>query len=258
MIKVHVRRTFGAVLVLAGAAVGCAVDAGDAGPGEAASLPGEDGFEFAPDVAPTSDKDAESADLSAKGSENRPFGRTFTVGVTIAPGQTVSYSTSGGSNSNDPVLVLFRRHDNSTNFGSPWTQRPGLQTLAINDDTNFRDAFISYTNNSGITENARLMVFAYGGNVGDVTLSGHGVVTTRAGSIKAQGTAGVAWTSGSSGALDPWLFMFDAVPGEGNGAWNDDDPAGGYESKISNATSALMWYVVHGHQDNLSSTTINF
>src|SRR6187455_568137 len=164
MIKVHVRRTFGAIFMLAGFAVGCGAEGGSE---ESTSGPGEEGFDFAPDATELSAaKDAESAELSAKGSANRKYGPAFTVAVTIAPGQTVTYSTTGGSNAVDPVLVLFRRHDNSTNFGSPFNQRPGIQTLAINDDTNFRDSSITYRNNGGFTENARLMLFAYGDNTG--------------------------------------------------------------------------------------------
>jgi hypothetical protein len=258
MIKLHVRRTFGTVFMMAGFAVGCG--AADAGPNETGSLPGEEGFDFAPEGKDTaSAKDAESAELAAKGSANRPYGPGYTFPVTIAPGQTVSYSTSGGTSTADPVLVLFRRHDNSTNFGSPYTQRPGIQTLAINDDTSGYDSAISYKNNSGVTENARLMLFAYGGNVGQVTLSGVGLVTFSAGSIKTDGTAGEAWTSGSSGGADPWLFTFDAIAGQGNGAWNDDDPAGGtYESRISSATSTTMWYVAHQYSSSTGTTTINF
>jgi hypothetical protein len=263
VIKVHVRRTFGAVLMLAGAAAGCS--GAEPGPDGQPGLPGEEDFEFAPHSEPTSDKQARADELSAKGSSNVSYGPAYTIPVTIAPGQTVTYSTSGGTDTQDPVLVLFRRHDNSTNFGSPYTQRPGLQTLAINDDISppARDSSIIYQNLSGTTENARLMLFAYGSNVGEVTLAGSGlsaaVVSFDAGSTKASGTAGVAWTSGSTGGGDPWLFMFDDIPGQGNGAWNDDDPAGGtYESRIAGATGAYMWYVAHQYSTSTGSTTINY
>ena len=256
MFQLHVRPTFVAVFMLAGSTVACGAEGGSEDP---TSETAEKGFDFAPDATELSaEKDVESAELSAKGSANRKYGPAFTVPVTIAPGQTVTYSTTGGSNAVDPVLVLFRRHDNSTNFGAPFTQRPGLQTLAINDDTNFRDSFISYKNNSGVTENARLMLFAYGDATGQVTLSGHGLVSFSAGSIRTSGNAGVAWTSGSSGGADPWLFTFDNVPGQGNGAWNDDSPLGTLESRIDNATSAEMWYVAHQYSSSTGTTTINF
>jgi hypothetical protein len=247
--------------MLAGAAVGCS--GAEPGPDGQASLPGEEGFDYAPSAEVASDKDAESAELSAKGSASRVYGPAYTIPVTIANGASVSYSTSGGSDTQDPVLVLFKRHDNSTNFGSPYTQRPGLLTLAVNDDTNFRDAAISYTNNTGTTLNARLMVFAWADRIGQVTLSGTGLTTGlvsfSAGSAKTAGNAGVAWTSGSSGGADPWLFTFDVTPGQGNGAWNDDDPAGStYESRISGATSLEMWYVAHQYSSSTGTTTINF
>jgi hypothetical protein len=227
--------------MLAGAAVGCS--GAEPGPDGQASLPGEEGFDYAPSAEVASDKDAESAELSAKGSASRVYGPAYTIPVTIANGASVSYSTSGGSDTQDPVLVLFKRHDNSTNFGSPYTQRPGLLTLAVNDDTNFRDAAISYTNNTGTTLNARLMVFAWADRIGQVTLSGTGLTT------------GLV----SSGGADPWLFTFDVTPGQGNGAWNDDDPAGStYESRISGATSLEMWYVAHQYSSSTGTTTINF
>jgi hypothetical protein len=242
-------------------AAGCS-DAGESGPSDAkVAIPSDEVFEFAPEGAEvTGEKAIQEEGLAAKGSAARKYGSTHVQPVTIAPGQTVSYSTSGGTLNVDPVLVLFHRHDNSTTFGGwPYTDRVGIQTLAINDDTNGYHSAISYTNNTGITLNAHLMVFAWADSTGDVELSGVGLVPVAAGSIKTNGNAGVASTSGSVGPSgwtpDPWLFMFDATPGEGNGAWNDDSN-GTRESTITGATSATMWYVAHGFHSG--TTTINF
>jgi hypothetical protein len=249
----------GAVVLLAFSAA-CS-SAEEPAPGEKVIVPSEDVFEFAPDGAEVAvDKAVQEHGLEAKGSESRPFGTTFVQPVTIAPNQNVSYSTSGGSVGVDPVLVLFHRHDNSTEFSAfPYTQRVGIQTLAINDDTNGLHSSISYTNNTNITLNAYVMVFAWAGAIGQVELSGVGLVNASAGSVKTSGTAGVASTSGSTafggGTPDPWLFIFDATPGQGNGAWNDDSN-GTRESTITGASSSFMWYVAHGF--NSGTTTINF
>lgn len=254
MTKVQLRHSFGAVLLVALSAA-CS-GAEEQGPsGEKVAIPSDEVFEFAPEGAEVAvDKAVQEEGLEAKGSASRAYGSTYTQAVTIAPGQTVSYSTSGGSVGVDPVLVLFHRHDNSAVFSqSPYTERPGIQTLALNDDSVGLHSAISYTNNTNVTLNARLMVFAYGNSTGQVQLSGVGLVSVAAGSVIAAGTAGTASTSGSNG--DPWLFMFDWVPGQGNGAWNDDSN-GGRESTITGATSTTMWYVAHGF--NSGTTTINF
>lgn len=259
MNKVQLRHSLCALLLLPFAAA-CSGAEEPAPGGEKVAVPSDEVFEFAPEGAEVASEKAVQEDgLEAKGSVTRKFGSTFNMPVTISPGQTVSYSTSGGSVDVDPVLVLFHRHDNSTEFSAyPYTQRVGIQTLALNDDTNVRHAAISYTNNTGTTLNARLMVFAWADRTGQVQLSGVGLVDVLAGSTVQSGTAGMAWTSGSTtavGTADPWLFMFDYVPGQGNGVWNDDSN-GTRESTITNATGALMWYVAHGF--NSGTTTINF
>jgi hypothetical protein len=217
------------------------------------------GFEFAPDGEEVStEKAIQEDDLVAKGSVSRPYGSTFVTPITIGVNQSVAFSTSGGSVGADPVLVLFRRHDNSTTFSAfPYTQRVGIQTLAINDDTVGLHSSISYTNTSGVAENAFLMAFAFGASTGQVVLSGgFGLVNIAAGSVRTSGTAGQASTSGSGG--DPWLFTFDLSPGLGNGVWNDDVTSNpvNRESLITGATSLTMWYVAHGF--NSGTTTINF
>lgn len=241
-------------LAVVGYMAGCSVETLDADPGEKVAQPSSEEFAYAPEEADAvAAKVAPDDSLSPKGAFSRKYGSTFTTAVTIANGQTVSYQTSGGTAGVDPVLVLFRRHDNSAEFAAwPYTQRVEIQTLAINDDTNGLHSSIGYTNRSGRTENAFLMVFAYGNSTGKVTLSGIGEVDVAAGSVIASGTAGRAWTTNSNG--DPWLFMFDVSPGLGNGVWNDDSN-GGRESDILNATSLPMWYVAHGW--NSGTTTIN-
>lgn len=256
MTKLHVRHSIAALFVLGFAAAGCSVGSDPAPTGEKVVLPSEEVFEFAPEGAEINmEKTPQEDALEAKGAYSRTFGPTYTQAVTIAPGQTVSYSTSGGTAGVDPVLVLFRRHDNLAAFPVSYTERVGIQTLAINDDTNGWHSAISYTNNTGQTENARLMVFAWSNNTGQVNLSGVGLVDVRAGSVLTAGNAGEAWTSGSTGSGDPWLFTFDTSYG-GNGVWNDDIGGGVYESKITGATSLTMWYVAHGWGAG-GTTTIN-
>lgn len=264
MTKVQFRHAFGAISLLAFSAA-CS-DAGEPAPvGEKVAIPSDQVFEFSPEGAESADsttpKSVREQALTGKGSVSLPFGNTYTQAVTIAPGQTVSFSTSGATSSVDPVLVLFHRFDNSTNFATyPYTDRVGIQTLAINDDTVGYNSAISYTNNTGTTLNARLMAFAYYNRVGQVVLNGVGTIPIAAGSIKDAGNAGNAWTSGSvspvANPADPWLFMFDVTPGQGNGVWNDDDPAGGRESIITGSTSNIMWYVAHGWHDG--TTTVNY
>jgi hypothetical protein len=242
-------------MVLAFAASGCAVGSDSAPTGEKVVLPSEEVFEFAPEgVEIEVDKTAQESPLEAKGAFSRSFGPTYNAAVTIAPGQTVSYSTSGGSVGVDPVLVLFRRHDNVASFGFPYTERVGIQTLAINDDTNGLHSSISWTNNTGSTANARLMVFAWGNSTGQVNVTGHGLVDVRAGSVRTTGTAGKAWTTASGGG-DPWLLMFNNGPGF-DGVWNDDTTDVNRESTIQGATTIEMWYVAHGWGAG-GTTTIN-
>jgi hypothetical protein len=252
LIKTHVRHSIAALLFLGYAASGCA-DADSASPAEKVADPSHEPFEYAPAGEQIEYVKATQEDeLQAKGSYNRPFGNTYVQYLAIAPNQTISYSTSGGSVGVDPVLVLFRRHDNSSSYGAPFTQQVGLQTLAINDDTNGLHSAISYTNTSGRTENAWIMAFAYGASTGTVDLSGVGSVTLLAGSVRVAGSAGTAWTTGSTG--DPWLFTFDDVPGLGNGNWQDDSN-GGLESTIIGNSNLIMWYVANGWGSG--TTTIN-
>jgi hypothetical protein len=250
-----VRHSIGALFVLSLAASGCAVGSDAAPTGEKVVLPSEEVFEFAPEGVEINVEKAEQEDpLEAKGAFSRTFGPTYTQAVTIANGQTVSFSTSGGTVGVDPVLVLFRRHDNLAAFPVNYTERVGIQTLAINDDSVGIHSSITYTNTTGVTENARLMVFAWNNSTGQVNLSGVGTVDVRAGSVRTSGTAGQAWTTGSTGSGDPWLFTFDLGFG-GNGVWNDDSN-GTFESTITGATSLTMWYVAHGWGAG-GTTTIN-
>ena len=138
---------------------------------------------------------------------------------------------------------------------------PGAPACARAGPTFADYSALSYTNNSGQTENAFLMLFGFGDKTGTVDLSGVGEVPVNAGSVVAQGSAGVAFTSGSSspqGDPDPWLYMFDYVPGQGNGAFNDDSPLGGRDSKIADAVSTWMWYVPSAYGSSSGTTTVNY
>jgi hypothetical protein len=207
-------------------------------------------FEYAPDdldeEAIIDAKAEDEADLTGKGSMTLPRGRTFYTPVTIANNQTVSWYTTDGSTGVDTVLVLFRRHDNSSTFvSSPWTAKIGLQTLAVDDDGGAgRYSSLSYKNTSGRTENAWLMGFAYNSSTGTARINGtinYGIRSFTAGGLPRSSTAGQAYTTGGG---DPVLFAFDRSAGLGNGAWNDDDPiAGGLESRIQGLTNLSMWLV---------------
>lgn len=254
--KTHVRHSIAALLVL-GAASGCAVDMDESAPvAEKVAVPSQQVFDYAPDGDFEAVKATQEDPLEAKGSFSRPSGSTYVQPLTIGINQTVSFSTSGGSAGADPVLVLFRRHDNQTGFVEPpYNIQRGIQTLAINDDTNGLHSSISYRNTSGRVENAWIMAFAYSSSLGTVNLtgpSGTTVATLAAGSVRASGTAGSAWTSGSTN--DPWLFTFNVVAGRGDGNWRDDS-TGTVESSISGNTSLEMWYVAHGWTSG--TTTIN-
>lgn len=251
----------GLVCALAFAAAGCSGEA----PVEEGTDPNLEGFEFAAEgTEKLAAKPKIEDELIGKGSATVPFAPAFTQAVSIATGQTVSWQTSNGSPNVDTVLVLFRRHDNVHDLAAGAT-RVGIQTLALNDDFNGTYySSLSYTNNTGQAENAYIMVFAYNGaGTGTANLSGVGQVDVKAASTRGSGTAGAAWTSASSspqGSPDPWLFMFDGTPGQGNGAWNDDDPTspGARDSRITDATGAFMWYVASGYGSSSGTTTINY
>lgn len=255
---IDTRITFASLVALAFAASACggaqdSMESGDA-PRKVVQ-PIEEVFEYAPEGQEIVVQKEVDDPLRPKGSAVLPTGPTYTLPVKLNPGQSVTFSTSGGSVGVDPVMALFMRHDNSETFGAaPWTQRVTLQTLAINDDTNGLHPSISYTNNQNRVVNARLMVFAYGSSTGQATLNNGTVIDVVAGSVVASGTAGVAKTTGSVG--DPWLFTFDTVPNQGNGVWNDDTTSSNTESTITGATSQTMWYVGYGW--GIGSTTVNY
>jgi hypothetical protein len=252
----------GLVCALALAAAGCSAE----GTGAEGAEPNLEGFDFAAEETQNAvTKPKIEDELIGKGSATVPFGNALTLAVSIANGQTVSWQTSNGSPGVDTVLALFRRHDNL--FGmTGGTTRVGIQTLAMNDDFGGTlYSSLSYTNNTGQTENAYLIVFAYNGSTGTADLSGYGQVNVRSGSTRGSGTAGSAFTSASSSphgvVPDPWLFMFDGTPGQGNGAWNDNDPTappGTRDSRITGATSSFMWYVAGAYPGSSGTTTINY
>jgi len=254
----------GIVCALAFAVAGCS---GEAPVGEG-SDPNPKAFEFAPEstAKPAAAKPKPGDGLVGKGSATVPFGPAIMASVSIAPGQTVSYTTSqvSGAPTVDTVLALFMTFDNAT-FLQPGGVRVGIQTLAVQDDISWPSnpySSLSYTNNSGQTQNAYLAVFGYGNSIGPVQLSGVGQVEVKAGSTVGSGTASAAFTNGSSspsGGPDTWLYMFDYTPGQGNGAFNDDNPLGGTnDSRISDATSSFMWYVASAYGSSSGTTTINY
>ena len=263
MNKTHLRHSIASLLVL-GFAAGCAVDTDEPAAVEAkVAQPSAEVFDYAPE-GEVIEVPKDTTVLDAKGSWNSKFGSTYTQAVTIQPNQNVRFTTSGGTVGVDPVMVLFVRHDNSTNWqvAAEFTQRIGINTLAFNDDTAYPHSSINYTNNRGYTLNARLMVFAYRDSTGEVTLRNDvtGLTTTAqvaAGGWSQQpGTAGKAWTSNSGGG-DTWLFTFSGTPGAGvtgDGFWNDDK-AGYGDSEIQGVHQLPRWYVTHGF--STGTTTVN-
>jgi hypothetical protein len=252
----------GCVVYLALAAAGCSADAGGEGEDGAWKVaePPPAQLQHAPVADVLGPKQVPDDSFSPKGSATRPFGNTYMTPVSIPGGGQVACYTTGASPSVDPVLVLFRRHDNQHKT-TPYNEQVWVQTLAINDDVvggapNDRNSYFSFTNTSGGTLNAYLMAFAYGSSVGSVGLWCTGApsqnVTLAAGSVLTVGSSGTASTSGSSG--DPWLFLFDE-PLSYWGNWNDD--TNGLESSFSySGGNRTLWFVAHGWGSG--TTTINW
>ena len=250
-------------LVCAAFSVGCAVDAEE--PGEAVGVelkvPQEstEQFDYAPEGAEFEAAKAEPDDsLSAKGSASRPYGYTYMKAVSIPNGGQVGCYTAGGSVGVDPVLVLFRRHDNKHQT-YPYTEQVWVQTLALNDDSNGLHPYLSFTNTSGSTLNAYLMAFAYGSSTGQADLwctgSAMETINVVAGSVHTTASSGSASTSGSNG--DPWLFMVEDTPLSWWSNWNDDTSSTNRESSFSySGGSRGVWFVANGY--NSGTTTINY
>ncbi len=213
-------------------------------------------FEFAPDEAdstdaPVNDMEGPGKDegLVGKGSDNVTRGFTWYEQVSIPAGTTVTYRTEGGAwNGVDPVLVLFMRTSpwNSTDWvASPWTQKVGLRTLAQNDDSSGADSSITWTNNEAQPINAWVMGFAWENRTGSLRVykdgADLGYKAFASGSVRRSSNAGEVYTTGGG---DPVLFAFEtSLDQQDNGAWNDDDPTGGTDSRIQGFTNRLMWLV---------------
>jgi hypothetical protein len=265
MTKLHVRNSIAALMVLGFAASGCSAEVDSPEVEEKVVVPSTQVFEYAPEGEEIPVAKSTPV-LDAKGSITLPFGPTHVQAMTITPGQNVSISTSGGSVGVDPVLVLFRRHDNSNVFAaSPYTQQVGTTVLAINDDINpfpDRNASISYTNNTGSTLNAWLMVFAYNTSTGTTNLSnGQNNVQVVAGGFQlgagATGQAATGNTNPTPPSGDPWLFTFGTQPGHavGDGFWQDDKAVGVRDSLITGNHAQTQWYVAHGFSSGTTTIT---
>jgi len=191
---------------------------------------------------------AKGDELVGKGSIGVTRGFTWYERVDIANGATITYETTGGSDTIDPVLVLFMRTSpwNSTQWiASPYQQKVGIRTLAVNDDTSGRNSKITWTNNQGQTIHAWVMGFAYNNRTGNLTVkkngSSIGSKPFASGSARVSSTAGEVYTTGGG---DPVLFAFERYLDQtDNGAWNDDDPNGGTDSRIVGFTNRSMWVV---------------
>jgi hypothetical protein len=258
----------GSVVCLA-LSLGCSAEASDgaeSGGGDAVNAAAE-GFDYAPEAAAVAEtKQAVQDDLDAKGSTSAKFGQTFFVPITIPVNGSVSCYTTGASDNVDPVLALFRRHDNQ-NKTTPYSEHAWLQTLAINDDDGYngRNSYFNFSNTSGSVLNAYLMAFAWSDKVGQVGLWCSGgpsqTVTLAAGSAHVYASSGFAATSNSyltSGAGgDPWLFMLDEQPLSYNSDWNDD--YNGLESGFNyQGPNRLVWFIAHSGNSGSGTTTINW
>jgi hypothetical protein len=260
----------GSVVCLA-LTVGCASAAGDGselGEGDAAdaaAAPGED-FDYAPAPEAAADsKQAVEKSLSGKGSTSVPYGKTFMVPLTIPAHGTVACYTTGGTNSVDPVLALFRRHDNQ--FGFTYTEESWLQTLALNDDDGYNgtNSYFHFDNPSGAVLNAYLTAFAYANRTGDIGLWCTGgptqTVTLAAGSARVWVGSGTASTSSSvasgGGGGDPWLFGLDETPLSYWSFANDDKV--GVESGFSySGGNRYVWFMAHNYNGGTGTSTINW
>ena len=263
MTKAYARYSFAAAVALAFAAAGCsnASDGdGNTESGIKVAQPDTQVFDYAPEGTAPQAKQEPDPELIAKGSTSLPYGNTFHAALTITNGQSVSFTTSNGSAGVDPVLVLFMECNNDAFFDSPYTERPCVRTLVVSDDYDYpahgRHAQANWTNNLGYTVNAHLMGFAYNFSTGTADLTSYGTQSFVGGTLKLQGNAGTAWTSGSNG--DPWLFTFNLFGGGTDGAYNDDTSTSpvNRESTITGATSLEMWYALSGF--NAGTTTVNY
>jgi hypothetical protein len=250
-------------LVSLALSVGCAVDAGDSEEAGGTKLkvaqPSTEQFEYAPaGMEFEAAKQTPDDSLSPKGSASRKYGPTYLKALTIPNGGQVGCYTAGGSVGVDPVLALFRRHDNQHKT-YPYTEQVWVQSLAINDDTTDRHPYLSFTNTSGSTLNAYLMAFAYGNSTGTVDLWCTGstmeTITIGAGSIHTTVGSGTASTSGSNG--DPWLFMIEDTSLSWWSWWNDDISSSNFESSFNyQGGQRGVWFIANGY--NSGTTTINY
>lgn len=205
--------------------------------------------------------------LVGKGSDDRNRGFTWSEAVVLQLNETVTFETANGNDTIDPVLVLYMRHspwNSATWVGYPYNEKVGITTLAQNDDTSGRNARISYTNNTGNVLNTWVMGFAWANRVGSLPVYKNGAYIGdkpfTSGSIRVYSSAGQVYTTGGG---DPVLFAFDtfAGSGAGNGAWNDDDPNGGTDARITGYTDKLMWLVpmvYHSHSRTEGVSTIHY
>lgn len=231
-------------------------DAGDV-PRKVAQ-PSTEHFDYAPEGGEfQSAKSVPDDSLSPKGTANRKYGYTYMRPISIPNGGIVGCYTAGSSVGADPVLALIRRTDNLFQT-TPYTEQVSVQTLALNDDSNGRDSYLSFSNNTGGTLNAYLMAFAYGNDTGTTQLwcTGSTVenITLAAGSLRTVVMSATAYTSGSGG--DPWLFLIDEAPFSSGGGWNDDSPSSRESSFPYYGQARMSWLVANGW--NSGTTTINY
>lgn len=232
-------------------------------------------FEFVPadeGDRPVTSMEAVGKDsaLTGKGASEVTRGFTWYEQISIPNGATVTYETRDGNDTIDPVLVLFMRTApwNSTQWiASPYTDKVGIRTLAQNDDANppERNARITWTNREGQAIQAWVMGFAWSNKVGELEVLKDGASIGRksfaSGSVKTSTTAGQVYTTGGG---DPVLFAFstNTDPQQRDlGAWNDDDPQGGTDSRIPGFTNQAMWLVPMVYPSfsrQAGTTTINY
>jgi hypothetical protein len=122
-------------------------------PGGDAVNAAAEGFDYAPEAA---------AVAEAKQAVQDDLGQTFFVPITIPVNGSASCYTTGARDNVDPVLALFRRHDDQRKT-TPYSEHAWLQTLAIDDDDGYngRNSYFNFSNTSGSVLNAYLMAFAW-------------------------------------------------------------------------------------------------
>jgi hypothetical protein len=266
---------------VASLAIACAGSAEPDANSATSETPAAESFEYAPTESPkpTLEERVAANQLVAKGTIDVKRSATFNYAYAIPPGKTLTLYTTGATSTIDPVCVIYTRTDQWMN-STAWVDTPSskyqaqLTTLAINDDRAPRNynSKVSYKNIRGDTFTVRAMCFAYENRTIDyaklpvwqqidndapVNLGSKFIVS---GSYYKTDAATTLTTTGGG---NPVLLAFPTTVGAGYGAWNDDSPDGGTESKLTGLAASVPYWIVpmvypSTPDRTTGMTTINF